>query len=81
MSDITDYKCAAGFYCNGGNTQYEPDGELDSASKIIGDACPVEYECSYGMMHKMKCSDGYISQTEGLPMCSACPSGFFCDIV
>ena len=51
MSDITDYKCAAGFYCNGGNTKYEPDGEIDSASKIIGDACPVEYECSYGMMH------------------------------
>ncbi len=58
---FTDYKCSAGFYSYGGNTQYEPDCENESTGKIIGEACPVENEWSYGMMHRIKCADGSIS--------------------
>jgi hypothetical protein len=68
MSSLMGYKCDAGYYCNRGNWEEAPNddvyvGVADLSlttgyvvgKTIIGGLCPLEYECSYSLFHKMKC--------------------------
>jgi hypothetical protein len=88
MSELYDYKCAAGYYCLTGSWLENPlitdiytGTNPDLAGEPVGGICELTFECSYSLIHKMLCEDGYISQEEGLAQCSSCPSGFYCDIV
>jgi hypothetical protein len=88
MSDITEYKCTAGYYCLTGSWKEQPiktviykGTNVDLVGTPVGGICEKEYECSFALIHKMLCKDGFISQEEGLAQCSSCPTGFYCDIV
>lgn len=87
MSDLAEYKCAAGYYCLVGSWLEEPlltdlylGTNPDYTGGSIGGICEVTFECSYALIHKMLCEDGHISQEEGLSQCGTCPSGYYCDI-
>jgi len=88
MSALTDYKCAAGYYCLVGSWLEQPlitdiytGTNADLVGEPVGGICELTFECSYALIHKIICEDGFISQEEGLSKCSSCPTGFYCDIV
>ena len=81
MVSIAGQRCAAGYYCLGGNAQQNPLLENDAAGALIGDICPIGKYCSYNLIHQMDCPDGFFSSVTGLARCNTCPMGKFCDEV
>ena len=81
MVSIAGQRCAAGYYCLGGNAQQNPLLENDAAGDLIGDICPIGKYCSYNLIHQMDCPDGFFSSVTGLARCSTCPMGKFCNEV
>lgn len=89
MDSLDGFLCAAGYWCGKGQTLEEPPNLTTYSTGIDpalagtenGGLCPIEYECSYTLIHQMLCEDGFISQSEGLSICSSCPDDHYCDIV
>ena len=66
MKSLIGFKCDDGYLCSRGNWEKAPNNDtyLGLSGKsltagyvvgktIIGGLCPLEYECSYSLYHKM----------------------------
>ncbi|GKT33096.1 uncharacterized protein LOC105348209 isoform X2, partial [Aduncisulcus paluster] len=67
-ADGDTYKCAAGYYCDG--------GAIREDQTVV----PVGYYSTLGSSEPIMCEAGYYSNEEGLSACKECPSGFYCPL-
>jgi hypothetical protein len=59
MSDLTEYRCAAYWFCLKGNSLEEPQNDTlystgfdaSLAGTVIGGLCSATKECSYSLIH------------------------------
>ena len=71
MDDLDGFLCDAGFECPTDQNESNPsDYECDGG-----------YFCGAGLIHKMRCPDGFFADSgeTGLEICDTCPEGFYCD--
>lgn len=70
MSDLTDYLVKGGYWtAEGKNIYYDPVDFEDINGDVIGDICPIGYNCPMFLSFIYQCRDGFTSQLEGLSTC------------
>ena len=84
VDDIQTLLCDPGHECRLANIVADPT-ETDTDANALSDGvyrgklCTSGYYCSGPLIHKQLCPDGFISQAEGLSICTACPVGYYCN--
>jgi hypothetical protein len=69
MSDLSNYQCLAGYYCNTG----------ESVNNPTATECPANTFCVTGSVFAQRCADGYKNTAStGQESCTECGAGSFC---
>lgn len=77
MTNINNYLCKQGYWCEEGLSVSTPTAIYDTATGLvlIGDVCSEGKFCSGNLIHQQDCPDGFYSDTTGLAICTTCPEG------
>jgi len=73
ISDPSNNKCTAGYYCTGKATTKTPTSSLDG-----GKLCTAGFYCPEGTTVEVPCAKGSYEPREGQAVCQTCPAGFIC---
>eukprot|EP00163_Fabomonas_tropica_P011852 TRINITY_DN227_c0_g2_i1.p1 TRINITY_DN227_c0_g2~~TRINITY_DN227_c0_g2_i1.p1 ORF type:complete len:7500 (+),score=2428.07 TRINITY_DN227_c0_g2_i1:177-22676(+) len=76
ISDLSDYVCPTGYYCEGGVSLNPPQTVDPQGGR--GDVCPPGYKCPAGAEYTQECAAGTYAPNTGQSACTPCLQRNYC---